>query len=150
MQFVSLSLTCASFGCFIAISVALSFSVSLVLQQPLVQVAIWAVGEYGDLLVTGQVESEVGGGEEEEEGEEEARGEEVQVTEDEVLDVLERVLQSPQSTPATRQYTLNSVMKLSSRSVYTVTVLGRKLSIFLKNNLLTKKSTESFKTHPCP
>ena len=75
------------------------------------QVAIWAVGEYGDLLVTGQVENEIGGGEEEEEG----RREVVQVTEDEVLDVLERVLQSPQSSPATRQYTLNSVMKLSSR-----------------------------------
>lgn len=75
------------------------------------QVSVWAVGEYGDLLVTGQVECE-GGGEEEEEG---GGGEVVHVSEDEVLDVLERVLQSPQSTPATRQYTLNSVMKLSSR-----------------------------------
>ena len=64
--------------------------------------------------MTGQVENEIGGGEEEEE-EEEGRREVVQVTEDEVLDVLERVLQSPQSSPATRQYTLNSVMKLSSR-----------------------------------
>ena len=82
------------------------------LQQPLVQVSVWAVGEYGDLLVTGQVESEVGGGEEEEEG---GGGEGVHVNEDEVLDVLEHVLQSPQSTPTTRQYTLNSVMKLSSR-----------------------------------
>ena len=72
---------------------------------------MWAVGEYGDLLVTGQVESE-GGGEENGEG---GEGEVVHVNEDEVLDVLERVLQSPQSTPTTRQYTLNSVMKLSSR-----------------------------------
>ena len=64
--------------------------------------------------MTGQVENEIEGGGEEGE-EEEGRGEVVQVTEDEVLDVLERVLQSPQSSPATRQYTLNSVMKLSSR-----------------------------------
>ena len=85
---------------------------------------MWAVGEYGDLLVTGQVESEVGGGEEgekeegeKEEGEEEEEGgrEVVNANEDEVLDVLERVLQSPQSTSTTRQYTLNTVMKLSSR-----------------------------------
>ena len=64
--------------------------------------------------MTGQVESEGGEGEEEEE-EEGRGGEVVHVSEDEVLDVLEGVLQSPQSTPITRQYTLNSVMKLSSR-----------------------------------
>ena len=52
-------------------------------------------------------------GEEEEEGEEGGGGEVVHVNEDEVLDVLERVLQSPQSTSTTRQYTLNSAMKLS-------------------------------------
>ena len=74
-------------------------------QQPLVQVAVWTVGEFGDLLVTGQVEAL-------EEGEEP-----LHVTEDEVLDVMEKVLQSPQSTATSRHYTLNSVMKLSSRSV---------------------------------
>lgn len=63
------------------------------------------MGEFGDLLVTGQVEAM-------EEGEEP-----LHVTEDEVLDVMEKVLQSPQSTSTSRQYTLNSVMKLSSRSV---------------------------------
>ena len=82
--------------------------------------SVWAVGEYGDLLVTGQVEGmdAEGEGEREEEGEEGGGGEMVvHVNEDEVLDVLERVLQSPQSTPSTRQYTLNSVMKLSSRYI---------------------------------
>ena len=77
------------------------------------QVSVWAVGEYGDLLVTGQVESEVGEGEGEEE--EEGRGGEVVHVNEDVLQRKEGVLQSPQSTPITRQYTLNSVMKLSSR-----------------------------------
>ena len=39
----------------------------------------------------------------------------LQVTEDEVLDVMERVLQSPQSLLITRQYAMNAVMKLSIR-----------------------------------
>ena len=38
-----------------------------------------------------------------------------QVTEDEVLDVVERVLQSPQSSQTTREYAINAVMKLSIR-----------------------------------
>ena len=61
------------------------------------QVVVWAVGEYGDLLVTGQVESEGAG----EEGEGGGGGEVVHVNEDEVLKC---VLQSPQSTSTTRQY----------------------------------------------
>uniref|UniRef100_A0A7N6B8V5 AP-1 complex subunit gamma n=1 Tax=Anabas testudineus TaxID=64144 RepID=A0A7N6B8V5_ANATE len=55
-------------------------------QQPLVQVASWCIGEYGDLLVSGQCEEE----------------EPIQVTEDEVLDVLEGLLVSNLSTPVTR------------------------------------------------
>uniref|UniRef100_A0AAX7T2F9 AP-1 complex subunit gamma n=1 Tax=Astatotilapia calliptera TaxID=8154 RepID=A0AAX7T2F9_ASTCA len=68
-------------------------------QQPLVQVASWCIGEYGDLLVSGQCEEE----------------EPIQVTEDEVLDVLEGLLVSNLSTPVTRGYALTAIMKLSTR-----------------------------------
>ncbi|TWW68069.1 AP-1 complex subunit gamma-1 [Takifugu flavidus] len=68
-------------------------------QQPLVQVASWCIGEYGDLLVSGQCEEE----------------EPIQVTEDEVLDVLEGLLVSNLSSPVTRGYSLTAIMKLSTR-----------------------------------
>uniref|UniRef100_A0A1A8P6D0 AP-1 complex subunit gamma n=1 Tax=Nothobranchius pienaari TaxID=704102 RepID=A0A1A8P6D0_9TELE len=68
-------------------------------QQSLVQVACWCIGEYGDLLVSGQCEEE----------------EPIQVTEDEVLDVLEGLLVSNLSTPVTRGYSLTAIMKLSTR-----------------------------------
>uniref|UniRef100_A0A667WG50 AP-1 complex subunit gamma n=1 Tax=Myripristis murdjan TaxID=586833 RepID=A0A667WG50_9TELE len=68
-------------------------------QQPLVQVSSWCIGEYGDLLVSGQCEEE----------------EPIQVTEDEVLDVLEGLLVSNLSTPVTRGYALTAIMKLSTR-----------------------------------
>ncbi|KAL4630275.1 AP-1 complex subunit gamma-1 isoform X2 [Arapaima gigas] len=68
-------------------------------QQPLVQVASWCMGEYGDLLVSGQCEEE----------------EPIQVSEDEVLDVLEGILVSNLSSPVTRGYALTAIMKLSTR-----------------------------------
>ena len=84
--------------------------------------------------MTGQVENVGGVGDEEGEGEEGSGGggEVVQVTEDEVLDVLEHVLQSPQSTPTTRQYTLNSVMKLSSRYTHTHTHTHDSTAVYYK------------------
>ena len=39
----------------------------------------------------------------------------LQVTEDDILDVLEKVLQSPQSLQVTREYAFTAVMKLSAR-----------------------------------
>ncbi|XP_061101111.1 AP-1 complex subunit gamma-1-like [Conger conger] len=68
-------------------------------QQPLVQVSSWCIGEYGDLLVSGQCEEE----------------EPIQVTEDEVLDVLEGLLVSNLSSAVTRGYALTAIMKLSTR-----------------------------------
>lgn len=68
-------------------------------QQPLVQVAAWCIGEYGDLLLEGSCEET----------------EPFQVEEEEVLALLERVLQSHMSLPATRGYALTALMKLSTR-----------------------------------
>ncbi|XP_006144590.1 AP-1 complex subunit gamma-like 2 isoform X1 [Tupaia chinensis] len=68
-------------------------------QQPLVQVAAWCIGEYGDLLLEGNCEDI----------------EPLQVEEEEVLALLEKVLQSHMSLPATRGYALTALMKLSTR-----------------------------------
>ncbi|XP_037358990.1 AP-1 complex subunit gamma-like 2 isoform X1 [Talpa occidentalis] len=68
-------------------------------QQPLVQVAAWCIGEYGDLLLEGSCEET----------------EPLQVEEEEVLALLEKVLQSHMSLPATRAYALTALMKLSTR-----------------------------------
>ncbi|EFB17608.1 hypothetical protein PANDA_009956, partial [Ailuropoda melanoleuca] len=68
-------------------------------QQPLVQVAAWCIGEYGDLLLEGSCEET----------------EPLQVEEKEVLALLEKVLQSHMSLPATRGYALTALMKLSTR-----------------------------------
>ncbi|XP_050774922.1 AP-1 complex subunit gamma-like 2 isoform X1 [Gopherus flavomarginatus] len=66
--------------------------------QPLVQVATWCIGEYGDLLADSCEEAEP-----------------VQVEEGQVLALLERVLQSHLSLPPTRALALTALMKLSTR-----------------------------------
>ncbi|GCB74452.1 hypothetical protein scyTo_0003542 [Scyliorhinus torazame] len=68
-------------------------------QQPLVQVALWCIGEYGDLLLPGRFDVEPL----------------VQDPEEEVLDVLENILQSSLSALTTREYALTAIMKLSTR-----------------------------------
>lgn len=69
-------------------------------RQPLIQVATWCIGEYGDLLLYGP-----------------SSGEEnpIRVTEDDVISVYQRLLWSTQNTIVTKQYTLLSLMKLSTR-----------------------------------
>jgi AP-1 complex subunit gamma-1 len=68
-------------------------------QQPLVQVACWCTGEYGDALMNQSVEEE----------------EPLNVTEDEVLEVLERVLIDNNSAVLTKEYCVTAIVKLSTR-----------------------------------
>uniref|UniRef100_A0A668AL24 AP-1 complex subunit gamma n=1 Tax=Myripristis murdjan TaxID=586833 RepID=A0A668AL24_9TELE len=83
-------------------------------QQSLVQVACWCIGEYGDLLLRGECD-EI---------------EPVQVSEDDVLDALETVLQSHMSSPATRGFALTATMKLSTRITDNVDRIRSIVSIY--------------------
>uniref|UniRef100_H2ZPK1 AP-1 complex subunit gamma n=1 Tax=Ciona savignyi TaxID=51511 RepID=H2ZPK1_CIOSA len=66
--------------------------------QPLTQVACWCLGEYGDELVSAPVEDEP-----------------VNISEKDVLDMLDKVLRTSLSTAVTKSYAINAVMKLSTR-----------------------------------
>lgn len=68
-------------------------------QPSLVQVALWCIGEYGEKLISGVCEED----------------EPVQVSEDEVIDVLEKVLTHNYSTEVSKEYAMTSLMKLTSR-----------------------------------
>nr|XP_033506416.1 AP-1 complex subunit gamma-like 2 [Epinephelus lanceolatus] len=83
-------------------------------QQSLVQVACWCIGEYGDLLLRGECQET----------------EPVQVTEDDVLDALETVLQSHMSSPGTRGFALTATMKLSTRITENVDRIRSIVSIY--------------------
>ncbi|XP_043351880.1 AP-1 complex subunit gamma-like 2 isoform X2 [Dermochelys coriacea] len=83
-------------------------------QQPLVQVATWCIGEYGDLLLADSCEE----------------AEPVQVEEGQVLALLERVLQSHLSLPPTRALALTALMKLSTRLPGDIDRIRRIVSVF--------------------
>ena len=70
-------------------------------QEALVYAGIWAVGEYGDVLVRNEI----------------VDGDEAQlrVTEKDVLDLFEGILRSPLATDTGREYVLTALIKLSTR-----------------------------------
>ncbi|CAH8565641.1 unnamed protein product [Schistosoma turkestanicum] len=68
-------------------------------QQPLVQVACWTIGEYGDLLVSPEPSEDIPN----------------PVTELELITVLQRALVSATSTVQTKQMIINSLVKLTTR-----------------------------------
>ncbi|KAM9718716.1 AP-1 complex subunit gamma-like 2 isoform 1-T2 [Menidia menidia] len=83
-------------------------------QPSLVQVACWCIGEYGDLLLRGECQE----------------AEPAQVTEEDVLDALETVLQSHMSSPTTRGFALTATMKLSTRITDNVDRIRSIVSIY--------------------
>lgn len=71
----------------------------LLLKQPLVQVASWCMGEFGDLLNSSDF----------------PEAEPANVSVDKVIDIYEKILSSNQTTLITRQYVVTSLMKISVR-----------------------------------
>ncbi|CAF1019252.1 unnamed protein product [Adineta ricciae] len=71
-------------------------------QQPLVQVASWTLGEFGDIFVSGQYKKP-------------ENEDNFQISEEKVIRTLEHILNWSISTVITREYAINALMKLSTR-----------------------------------
>ncbi|XP_047498938.1 AP-1 complex subunit gamma-1-like isoform X4 [Penaeus chinensis] len=78
--------------------------------QPLIQVATWCIGEFGDLLLNGQAD--------------------VTVVESELIEVYQRILWSSQCSIPTKEYALTSLMKLSARLSHEVGSIQQVVSAF--------------------
>ncbi|KAK9877381.1 hypothetical protein WA026_017778 [Henosepilachna vigintioctopunctata] len=91
-----------------------ALSQDLMDKQPLTQVAIWAIGEYGDLLLQAEVDDDGTPA----------------PTEKEVIEIYQRVLWSPQNTSTTKQYALMSLTKLSTRFQNTTDKIQQIISSF--------------------
>jgi AP-1 complex subunit gamma-1 len=83
-------------------------------QQPLAQVAAWCIGEYGELMSSTNVEDE----------------EPLQVSEDEVVTLLEKVLANNNSSVITKEYVITGLMKLSSRFSSSTGRLKKIISVY--------------------
>jgi len=67
-------------------------------QKVLAQVGCWCIGEFGDLLVSGT-----------------GTEQEITVTENDVVELLEKILKSPLTPSVTKAYVVTALMKLTSR-----------------------------------
>jgi AP-1 complex subunit gamma-1 len=70
-------------------------------QQALVQVAVWCIGEFGDLLVAAPVVVK--------------KKDPVTVSEDDVVSLLEKVLRNVITEPKTKEFVITALMKLTTR-----------------------------------
>lgn len=70
-------------------------------QQALVQVAVWCLGEFGDLLVAAPVVVK--------------KHDPIAVSEDDVVSLLEKVLRNVVTEPKTKEFVLTALMKLTTR-----------------------------------
>lgn len=93
-------------------------------KQPLIQVATWAIGEYGDTLLR---DIPTLTGDDDQEGDDSGT---VRPTEHEVIDVYQRLLWSPQNSNVTKQYALMSLTKLSTRFTTTNNKIQQIVSSF--------------------
>eukprot|EP01111_Echinosteliopsis_oligospora_P011184 TRINITY_DN3628_c0_g1_i1.p1 TRINITY_DN3628_c0_g1~~TRINITY_DN3628_c0_g1_i1.p1 ORF type:complete len:863 (-),score=268.97 TRINITY_DN3628_c0_g1_i1:49-2637(-) len=75
-------------------------------HQHLLQVGLWCVGEFGDLLVATDKPNDAKGDDE---------NISISVSEVDVLNLIEAVLRDPLTTTSTKQYGLTALMKLTSR-----------------------------------
>jgi len=92
-------------------------------QQPLTQVGLWCIGEYGDLLVADK--SQLPKDEE---------GLSLNVNESQVLDIIDAVFKNSTTTQTTRQYSLTALAKLSSRfSQNTLPRIKSMIDVYKKN-----------------
>ncbi|CAH8654918.1 unnamed protein product [Schistosoma haematobium] len=98
-------------------------------QQPLVQVACWTIGEYGDLLVSPEPSEDIPN----------------PVTELELIAVLQRALVSVTSTVQTKQMVVNTLVKLTTRFTPTHLEKLKELIRFYSTNVnleLQQRSVE--------
>ncbi|CAH8659278.1 unnamed protein product [Schistosoma rodhaini] len=98
-------------------------------QQPLVQVACWTIGEYGDLLVSPEPSEDIP----------------QPVTELELITVLQRALVSVTSTVQTKQMVINTLVKLTTRFTPTHLEKLKELIRFYSTNVnleLQQRSVE--------
>ncbi|KAL3860027.1 hypothetical protein ACJMK2_010200 [Sinanodonta woodiana] len=97
-------------------------------QQPLVQVASWCIGEYGEQLFNTTVED----------------AEAINVTEEEVVNVLEKVLISKMSAVETKEYAITALLKLSTRFKSMSEKIKRIISVYSRstNVELQQRSVE--------
>ncbi|XP_025828946.1 AP-1 complex subunit gamma-1 isoform X2 [Agrilus planipennis] len=92
-----------------------ALSVDVCDKQPLTQVAVWAIGEYGDALLTAPIEDGMNF---------------ERPTEEDVINCYQRILWSPQNSSTTKQYTLMSLTKLSTRFTQTNNKIQQIISSF--------------------
>ncbi|XP_071534439.1 AP-1 complex subunit gamma-1 isoform X2 [Panulirus ornatus] len=78
--------------------------------QPVIQVATWCIGEFGDLLLSGQAD--------------------VTVVESELIEVYQKILWSSQCSITTKEYALTSLMKLSARLNHEIGSIQQVVSAF--------------------
>lgn len=81
-----------------------ALSEDLMDKQPLTQVAVWAIGEYGDQLLQASLDDE---------------SDYRPPSEEQVIELYQKLLWSPQNSTITKQYALMSLTKLSTRFTQT-------------------------------